>query len=272
MQVEEFYRHLCTELRQNRSLYPYYKLTDGTYAQQMFRKAYFVQRLSYIDKHIERDKNPSIWDCGCGYGTTGLYFAMNNQPAYGTTLEYYVDEWKKRCSFWSNFGDTSLFSYNYANVFDQSVAENSFDYIILQDTLHHIEPLETALKIFHKALKKDGKLILIEENGACLVKRMLLFLQRGNKRVISVYDDVLKKEVLMGNENIRSKQTWQSVFEKNGFKLDDSSLQYIRFYPSCFYRKGDIENNIKKEQKLWKRSAFLREKAFFGINMVFGKK
>ncbi len=271
MQKEVFFEHLCEELRQNRGLYPYYKLTDGSLARQQFRKAYFIQRLEYLDRHVDLTGQPKIWDCGCGYGTTGFYFAMKGQPVFGTTLEYYPEQWEARRKFWSQYGDTSLLTCTYANLFDQNIEENSFDYIILQDTLHHIEPLDDALAIFYKALKPNGKLVLIEENGGCLVKSAMLFAQRGNKRVISVYDETLQKEVLMGNENIRPEKVWRKHFDKAGFHLDEESLQYIRFLPSCCFNAKNVEKNLAKEQRLWRKSAFLREKAFWGINMVFGK-
>lgn len=272
MQKEVFFEHLCEELRQNRGLYPYYKLTDGSPARQQFRKAYFIQRLDYLDRHVDLEKRPKIWDCGCGYGTTGFYFAMKGQPVFGTTLEYYPEQWEKRSQFWSQFGDTSLCTFQYANLFDQSLEENSFDYIILQDTLHHIEPLDEALPIFHKALKPDGKLILIEENGGCWVKSAMLFAQRGNKRVISIYDENLQKEVLMGNENIRPEKIWRKHFEKAGFQMEEDSLQYIRFLPSYRFNEDNLQKNIEKEQRIWKKNAFLRRHAFWGINMTFEKK
>lgn len=271
MQKEVFFEHLCEELRQNRGLYPYYKLTDGSPARQQFRKAYFMQRLEYLENHIDIRKHPKIWDCGCGYGTTGFFFAMKGQPVYGTTLEYYPEQWEARRQFWGQFGDTSLCTFQYANLFDQNLEENSFDYIILQDTLHHIEPLDEALLLFRKALKPDGKLILIEENGGCWIKSMMLFAQRGNKRVISVYDENLRKEVPMGNENIRPEKTWRKHFEKAGFHMEEGSLQYIRLLPSIFFNMENMKKNVEIEQKIWKKSALLRRKAFWGINMVFVK-
>lgn len=271
MLPEVFYNYLCDELRQNRDLYPYYKLVDGSSAQQQFRKAYFLQRLNYINNNIDTTSNPVIWDCGCGYGTTGLFFAINNQPVLGTTLEYYAKEWEKRCSFWNNLGNTSLFSYKYANLFDEKFPNETFDYIILQDTLHHIEPLDEALKIFHRVLKKNGKIILIEENGDSFIKRLILYKQRGNNRIISVYDEVLGKEILMGNENIRSAETWCHHFHSNGFRLLENSVNFIRLLPPFFYSEKHFDKTIEKEQKISQRSKFLRNKFFFGLNMVFEK-
>lgn len=273
MQKEVFFEHLCEELRQNRGLYPYYKLTDGSLARQRFRKAYFMQRLEYLDRYIDLGKQPKIWDCGCGYGTTGFYFAMKGQPVYGTTLEYYPEQWEARRKFWSQYGDASLCTFQYANLFDQKLEPESFDYIILQDTLHHIEPLDEALVIFRDALKPDGKVILIEENGGCWIKSAMLFAQRGHKRVISTYDDILKKEVLMGNENIRPEKKWRQHFKKAGFQMDVESLQYIRFLPSYYFKnENNMEKNMEKEQEIWRKNAFLRHHAFWGINMVFSKR
>jgi SAM-dependent methyltransferase len=269
MQPEVFYEHLCEELRENRGLYPYYKLTDGTPSQQLFRKAYFLQRLQYLDRHIDLSKGPKIWDCGCGYGTTGLFFAMKGQPVYGTTLEYYPDQWEKRRQFWSRFGDTSLLTCEYANLFDQPIEEKRYDYIILQDTLHHIEPLDEALPLFRKALKPDGKLLLIEENGGCWFKSAMLFAQRGRKRIITVHDDVLGKDVLMGNENIRPEKEWRKHFEKAGFRRDEESLQYIRCLPSFVFDEKNYEKNIEREQRIWKKSAFLRNHFYWGVNVSY---
>ena len=271
MQNEVFFEHLCEELRQNRGLYPYYKLVDGSTSRQLFRKAYFMQRLEYLDRNIDLGKHPKIWDCGCGYGTTGFYFAMKGQPVYGTTLEYYPEQWENRRKFWAQFGDASLCTFQYANLFDQKLEEESFDYIILQDTLHHIEPLDEALKIFRKVLKPDGKLILIEENGGCWIKSAMLFKQRGRKRIISVYDENLQKEVLMGNENIRSEKEWRKHFVEAGFRLDEDSLQYIRFLPSWHFNAENVKKKVEIEQKMWKKYAFLRHHFFWGVNMVFGK-
>ena len=168
-------------------------------------------------------------------------------------------------------GNTSLFSYKYANLFDEKFPNETFDYIILQDTLHHIEPLDEALKIFHRVLKKNGKIILIEENGDSFIKRLILYKQRGNNRIISVYDEVLGKEILMGNENIRSAETWCHHFHSNGFRLLENSVNFIRLLPPFFYSEKNFDKTIEKEQKISQRSKFLRNKFFFGLNMVFEK-
>ena len=75
----------------------------------------------------------------------------------------------------------------------------------------------------------------------------------------------------MGNENIRPEKLWRKHFEKAGFRMEEDSLQYIRFLPSCCYNDNNLQKNVEKEQRLWKKNAFLRHHAFWGINMVFGR-
>ena len=60
----------------------------------------------------------AIWDCGCGYGTTCIFLALNGIETYGTTLEFYFETVQKRKEYWSRYGDTSLFTCTYENLFD----------------------------------------------------------------------------------------------------------------------------------------------------------
>ena len=50
-----------------------------------------------------------------------------------------------------------------------------------------------------------------------------LYKQRGSKRIIEIYDESLKKNILLGNENIRSLDTWQRAFQKEGFNIEKVS-------------------------------------------------
>lgn len=268
MTVDRFFDLLAEELKENPQFKAYYKFLDDPKRFE-FRKAYFTQRLSYIEKQIQ-DKETRIWDCGCGYGTTCLFLAMNGFKSYGSTLEFYYKEIPQRLEFWKQYGDTSLFSFGYENMFDSHPPANSQDIIIIQDTLHHLEPLQDAIAIFHHVLDKNGKLILVEENGNNVIQNLKLYLRRGNKRIIEIYDDKLDKKILLGNENIRSLKTWTEELYKGKFKIPEESVQYIRFYFPGAYKRG-TENIIYKEQQLWKKNKFLRENFFFGLNFVAEK-
>jgi 2-polyprenyl-3-methyl-5-hydroxy-6-metoxy-1,4-benzoquinol methylase len=268
MTVNDFFELFLKELQDAPAMRGYYKFLNDK-ASFEFRKAYFLQRLQYIADQI-KDKNSPIWDCGCGYGTTALFLAMNGFSVYGTTLEFYFDEIEKRKNYWKQYGDADLFTVDYANVFDNNLNDNQFDSVILQDTLHHIEPLQEALNIFHRVLKPGGQLIAVEENGNNIIGNLKLFKQRGNKRIITIWDEHLQKNILLGNENVRSWKKWKHEFEQAGFTCKNIEPEYIRFYYPCFYRNRSASEMIAKENTLRKKS-WLREYFFFGINFSIKK-
>jgi SAM-dependent methyltransferase len=271
---EQFFELLLKELEVHTEMQPYYKFL-GDKSSWHFRRNYFLQRLRYIQKNIAdipaNAKELSIWDCGCGYGTTCLFLALNGIKTYGTTLEFYFDTVQKRKEYWSKYGDTSLFTCTYENLFDNRPPQGSYDWIIVQDTLHHLEPIDEALQIFHTSLKNGGKILSIEENGNNIIQRVKLYKYRGNKRIITIYDEKLKKNILLGNENIRSLDSWERLFEKNGFHVQPGSVQYVRYFLPFQYRFSDPQKLMEKEERIQSGKGLRREYFFFGLNFIAEK-
>lgn len=269
MSIDEFFELFLGELKQNSKLTSYYKFLASPTSFE-FRKAYVVQRLHYILEHLP-NKEAAIWDCGCGYGTTAIFLALNGYRVHGTTLEFYFAHIQERLQYWSQFGDVSGFTYSYENLFDTPPAPDSFDHVIIQDTLHHLEPLQDALRIFHQALRPHGNLIIVEENGGNVVQRLKLYLRRGNKRIIEIYDEQLKKKILLGNENIRALATWQRELAKQNLRIAPADVQYIRFFPPFSFKNNNTRQLVAREDRLWRRNSFLKENFFFGLSFVANK-
>jgi len=271
MTVEEFFKLLVEELKQNPDLRGYYRFINDPSLYE-FRKAYFCQRLQYIFNHVPQERKVKIFDIGCGYGTTAIFLVLNGYQVTGGTLEYYFDQINARKEYWSKLGSLNNLEIRYENFYDKHLAKNTYDIIIAQDVLHHLEPIDEAMKIISESLVSDGKLIACEENGNNLMNRTRLFLKRGNKRVIEFYDDKLGKSILMGNENIRNLKNWKKKMISSGLEIEDSSVQYIRFFlPSKFKRKDPAEI-IRREQEIWPKSSCKKEYCFHGLNFVATKK
>jgi len=271
MQPEQFFELMLKELEVHTEMQPYYKFL-GKKSSLHFRRNYFLQRLRYIQQHAMQGNDLSIWDCGSGYGTTCLFLAMNGIRTHGTTLEFYYDMVQKRKEYWSSYGDTSLFTCSYENLFDSPPPANTYDLIIVQDTLHHLEPINDALTIFNSCLKPNGRVLAIEENGSNLIQRAKLYKYRGNKRIITIWDEKLQKDILIGNENIRSLNSWRHLFESKGFELPEASVQYIRYYLPVNYRFTDADQLLRQELKIQSHSGLRREYFFFGLNFIATKK
>lgn len=264
LSVEDFFELFLLELKESPHLHTYYKFLNNK-SSFYFRKAYFIERLKYIERHIGTDKL-NIFDCGCGYGTTALFLALKGHNVFGTTLEFYEAALPKRISYWSQFGPATNFRWSHENFFDQQPPLQSVDVCIVQDTLHHLEPLDRAIELFYKTLKPGGKLIAVEENGSNLIQRAKLFKQRGNQRVIEIYDEKIGKTILLGNENIRGLSEWKKQFEQKHFSICD--VEYLRLFMPFQINKKNYDQRIESEKKIYKKNPFLRNYFYFGLNFI----
>lgn len=269
MKVEEFFQQLVIEIENNPNLQGYYRFVNKD-SRFLFRKSYYCQRLQFVADQLG-DTNSRIWDCGCGYGTTGIFLALNGFKVNGTTIEYYFKDIEDRRKYWEKFGNTSGFNAEYLNLFDNPPATGSFDAIILQDVMHHLEPIDKALDILLNALSPNGKLIVCEENGSNLVNSLKLYLRRGNKRIITIKDDLSGKDVLLGNENIRPLDKWKQLLAGKNATIDENSIEYIRLFPPFVFGDDNYTQTLAKEQSIWKKYPMLKEYFFFGMNFTVGK-
>ena len=263
MTVERFFELFLKELEGKPEWWSYYKFHASTKSFH-FRKAYFCQRLEYIQSALSGLNGP-LWDIGCGYGTTAIFLALNGHRIHGNTLEFYFPEISERMKFWSRFGDVSGFTYDYADLFSMNPVAPAYSAVIVQDTLHHLEPIDSALEIIRKCLQPGGKMIAVEENGNNLIQSLKLYRQRGNKRVIEMYDEKLGKTILLGNENIRSLAKWASLVETAGMRIVPETVNYVRILPPALFNLFSYSKSIDFEQKL-ARVAWLREGFCFGLN------
>lgn len=269
MTVDEFFDIFLEELELHPELRDYYRFLNNESLFE-FRKAYFVQRLQYVVDHIN-DPSQRIFDIGCGYGTTGIFLALNGYQVYGTTIEFYYEQIAKRFEFWSKYGKLDGFTVAYENLFDQPPAKDDYDVVIVQDVLHHLEPLDQALDLIQNTLQTGGKLIACEENGHNLLNSARLFLKRGNKRVKEIYDEKLQKNILIGDENIRSIEQWTKELGKHHMQIDENSIQYVRLFPPSTAKKKGVAALIAQEQKIWKRNSLTKKYLFHGVNFVAEK-
>jgi len=266
MSVSEFLDLFIKELELNADLRQYYRLLNNK-QRYLWRKAYLEQRLRYVNDHVGSAPG-KVWDVGCGYGTTAIFLSLNGFKVWGNTLEFYYDQIKHRLDYWSRFGDLDNLKIEYANLFDMSIPDNFYDFIIAQDTLHHLEPINDALRIFSKSLKTGGKLVVTEENGYSFFIRMKNFSKRGFNRVSEYHDEQLNKTIPFGNENARSMKEWRKLFELNGFELPGIYTEFIRLYPHFFYTRANYGLIPDRESRLVRKLPLIHEFLFFGINFT----
>jgi len=266
MDTGVFLKLFIKELEENSSMHSYYRMSDGG-KRFLFRKAYIEQRLDYIKTHIP-ETGLNIWDAGCGYGTTSIFLALNGYYVTGTTLEYYYPAIEERLHYWRQFGKLDKLGFRYENLFDVDKNSESFDAIILQDTLHHIEPLNEALIILRNRLRPDGKIIVCEENGRNPFICLKNIRTRGFKKIIRKYDENTGKWIMFGNENARSLSEWKKLFSSGGLNIITSESEYIRLLPPCSFSESNYLKMIQKEKKAAIQLSLINDLLFWGINFT----
>jgi hypothetical protein len=111
----------------------------------------------------------------------------------------------------------------------------------------------------------------VEENGGNVVQNLKLYLRRGNKRIIDIYDETLKKNITIGNENIRNLATWRAELAQKGLHIADADVQYIRLFPPFMFKNGNAPELVARENTIWRRNALLKETLYFGLNFTASK-
>lgn len=270
MELEYFFQLLENELVENKNIAKYHRFTNSKKLYN-FRKSYLIQRYQFLIDSIAIS-NASILDLGCGYGTTAILLTLLGHKVHGITLEYYFNEIQPRLKYWSKFGDLSNLTYEYKNFFDYKQSNETFDYIIAIDTLHHIEPINDCFDLIFKTLNLGGKVIVCEENGNNFVTQIKHFKERGFNRITTFYDERLDETLLFGNENTRSLKNWIILSNKSQLLIDKNSINYIRFFTPSYHNKKLFFEIVNKENQLWKKYPILRECFFFGINFCLQKK
>ncbi len=266
MNVTEFLDHLVAELEENPSLRSYYRLLENP-SRFHWRKAYLEQRLQFVERQLGTTPK-TILDVGCGYGSTAIFACLNGHRVKGTTLEFYFEQIQRRRAYWEQFGDLSQLEVVYENLFDGAPEEGHYDHIIVQDTLHHLEPIDEACARLFTKLKPGGSLIVVEENGCHPFIRAKNFRTRGFKRVGEIWDERLGKMIPFGNENARGRTQWLRIIHDAGFEVFPDKTEFVRMLPPGFFKTGKGSDTIRTEQRLANRLGPLKDFLFFGINFM----
>ena len=266
MDVPTFMSLFDKELEINRQLHSYYRLGSDR-KRYWFRKAYFEQRLQYVADHTT-GTGLHIWDAGCGYGTSSIFLALNGHRVYGNTLEYYSDVFRDRLEYWGQHGDLESLEMKHENVFHHAPPGRTYDVILVQDTLHHLEPVHEALVLFYRLLRSGGKLIVVEENGSSLFIRAKNLRIRGFKRKGICHDARTGESIPFGIENAMGMKAWFILLESAGFNCESPDLEFIRLFPPFLIRQDNYQRILQLERKIGRNYRVIRKFFYFGMNFT----
>ncbi len=129
---------------------------------------------------------------GCGYGSETILCSVLGAKVLGIDIsEDRIEIAKKRVKFFSNKLNNAIdVKFSLRNVFEHY---GEYDLIWVNETIHHIAPLNKFLNLSHQNLKIGGKLIIADQNR--LNPYAYILSKRAQKKYGGVY--IIKKDAGM---------------------------------------------------------------------------
>ncbi|WP_198304524.1 class I SAM-dependent DNA methyltransferase [Arcobacter vandammei] len=172
-----------------------------------------------IKKNVDLSKVKNILDYGCGTGLVAFCLVNSNNEVLGLdSSSGMVEEFNKKAND-KNLSNIKAYKHDILN---QDLPQDSFDFIVLSMSLHHIENLDVFFKKSYEALRSGG-IICIND----LEKEDGTFHKKHNN--VGVYHFGFSKEEL---ENICSKLGFRDfIYERVFvFKRDYGDFPLFNFY------------------------------------------
>lgn len=218
--------------------------------------------------------NKTILEVGCGTGQLSNYFALNtnnNIVALDPTIE--------SLKLAKNFSDQNqIKNINFVNadIFDEVLSDNFFDFIWCNGVLHHTKNPKKAFNIVAKTLKSKGYILVGLYNKIGRIRT--IFRKYLSKifglKLLEIFDPTLKKLKLSQSEKkawindqyfhpIESLHTLDEVL----LWFKDNNIEYINSIPSCDFEYIKDYNNLFKKTP----EGDLYSRLFNQFNMIFNK-
>jgi SAM-dependent methyltransferase len=219
-------------------------------------------------------QNKKVLEVGCGTGQFAIYFAIgtNNEIiAFDPTIESL-----NLAKNFSKQNDISNIKFVNADIFDDVLSKNYFDFIWCNGVLHHTKNPYKAFEITVQSLKNNGYILvgLYNKIGRIRTLARKYISKVFGIKFLELFDPTLKHLKLSEKEKeswindqyfhpIESLHTLDEVLD--WFKKND--IEYINSIPSCdFELQPNYENFFEKKSK-----GDLHSRLFNQFSMIFNK-
>jgi SAM-dependent methyltransferase len=218
--------------------------------------------------------NKAVLEIGCGTGQLSNYFAINTNNKI-VALDPTIESLNLAKNF-SNKNKISNINFINADIFDDVLVDNFFDFIWCNGVLHHTKDPQKAFEITSKSLKKNGYILLGLYNKIGRVRTIIRkYLSKiFGLKYLEFFDPTLKNLKLSQNEKkawindqylhpIESLHTLDEVLK--WFRQND--IEYINSIPSCDFEHIPNYNELFKK----KSKGDLYSRLFNQFCMIFNK-
>ena len=199
--------------------------------------------------------NKDVLEVGCGTGQLANYFAIgSNNRVVG--LDPTIESIELAAKF-SNQNDIKNISYVNADIFDDVLNDEFFDFIWCNGVLHHTKDPYGAFKVLIKSLKKKGYVLIGLYNKIGRIRTLVrkLFYKILGKNFLMLVDPTLRNlKDSPEEQNAWIRDQYMHPIEKlhtldevlKWFK--ENNIDFISSIPSCDFDEN-YEDLFKKKNK-----------------------
>ncbi len=210
---------------------------------------HFARRMDYFSRMDLEGKQ--FLDVGCGPGTEVLWAALRGANTTGIELhQLSLQTARKRLEILKRHFPVSV------TLLDRNLLEleGQFDFILLRETFHHLEPRERVVEKLAQLLSDDGVLVIEETNGLNPIIQLKYLLIRGRNTITTKRrDDGVT--YLFGNERITTARNLDGMFSKVGIA---GRAEHFRLLPTALARIAPIARACWHFERMFKDLLMLR--------------
>ncbi len=202
-------------------------------------------------------QNKKILEVGCGTGQLSIFFSIGtNNKIVG------LDPTEESLHLASNFSQSNkIENVNFVNadIFDEVLQDNYFDFIWCNGVLHHTKNPYEGFKITLKSLKKEGFILvgLYNKIGRIRTKVRAYFYKIFGKKLIMKLDPILRNlksdsedqiNAWIQDQYIHPVESCHTIDEVLNW-FDQNDVEFISSIPKTNFEETDFEKIFEKKDK-----------------------
>ena len=232
--------------------FPNYKIDDDLISiSERGNKNYLA---SQFKKNVGYKKK--VLEVGCGTGQLSIYFSTGNNNLI-VSLDATMESLKIVKNFAKKNNINNIEFVN-ADIFDDVLKDNYFDFIWCNGVLHHTKNPYEAFCIISKSLKKNGYILIGLYNKFGRVRTLIrkYLYKIFGKKYLKIFDPTLKKLKISDDEQdawiqdqyLHPQESLHTLDEVLKW-FDNNNIEFISSIPQCDYFAYESSDIFLKQSK-----------------------
>ncbi len=200
--------------------------------------------------------NKKILEIGCGTGQLSTYFSIGNN-----NLVVAMDATLQSLKIAKNFAkknDIQNLIYVNADIFEDVLVNEYFDFIWCNGVLHHTKDPNQAFNVAIKSLKKNGYVLIGLYNKFGRLRTLIrkLFYKIIGLKFLEIFDPTLKKLKISKEEKLAWIRDQYNHPQESLHTLDEilnwfekNKIDFVSSIPTCDFIDNNYDEIFKKRSK-----------------------